>query len=131
MPAPARPSPLADINVTPLVDVLLVLLIIFMIVVPLAPLGLDVGLPPPADSARTGSGPSLVLTIEPHGLVLNRDPVPSLDALATRLDDVFATRRDRTLFVRADGVVPYGDVVAAMDVAKGAGANRIGIMKTP
>jgi biopolymer transport protein ExbD len=128
MSAQARPAALAEINVTPLVDVLLVLLIIFMLVVPLAPLGLDVGLPPAATSAESGPGPSLVLTIEPGGLALNREPVASLDALSGRLADLFATRGDRTLFVRADGVVPYGDVVAAMDVAKGAGADRIGIM---
>ena len=123
-----RDGPVADINVTPMADVMIVLLIIFMIVVPLAPLGLDVGLPPVADSVATELPDPLVLTIERGGLVLNGEPVASLDALRSRLADLFATRRDRTLFVRAEGVVPYGAVVAAMDVAKGAVAERIGIM---
>jgi biopolymer transport protein ExbD len=70
----------------------------------------------------------LVLTIEATGLTLNRQPLATVDDLGRRLTDLFAARRDRTLFVRADGVVPYGAVVAAMDVAKGAGAERIGII---
>ena len=130
MTAGSRPlSAVSEINVTPLVDVLLVLLIIFMVVVPLAPLGLDAALPPQSSGPRGPQPPMpLVITIEQAGLALNRQPVLTLQDLAARLTDAFAGRMDRTVFVRADGAVSYGAVVQVMDTAKGAGAQRIGIM---
>jgi biopolymer transport protein ExbD len=123
-----RAAALAEINVTPLVDILLVLLIIFMLVVPLAPRALDTSLPPTAPPAERDDPVPLVLAIDDSGLALNREPLGSLDALGERLADLFATCSDRTLFVRADGRVRYGVVVAALDTARGAGAERIGIM---
>jgi biopolymer transport protein ExbD len=121
-----RRGALADINVTPLVDVLLVLLIIFMVVAPVAPR--DLGASLPRESAAGGASAALVLEIAPGGLALNRVPVAGLDELDARLRDAFAARGDRTLFVRATGGLPYRTVVEALDVARGAGADRIGIM---
>jgi biopolymer transport protein ExbD len=121
----------ADINVTPLIDVLLVLLIIFILVAPVAPRALDASLP------RTPAGPvgptptGLVLDVRAEGIALNDTPVLTLDDLDRRMRAAFETRADRTLFVRAAGDVAYERVVAAIDVARGAGASRVGLADEP
>ena len=132
---PAHNEAVADINITPLIDVMLVLLIIFMVVTPLAQKGLDIALP--QASTQTTPQPQtqsnqVVLGIEdsPSGAVItvNKSPVSNMEELDQRLKDIFQTRSDKTMFVRADGKIPYGRVVDAMDVAKGAGVERIGII---
>jgi biopolymer transport protein ExbD len=132
---PAHNEAVADINITPLIDVMLVLLIIFMVVTPLAQKGLDIALP--QASTQTTPQPQttsnqVVLGIEdsPSGPVItvNKSPVSNMEELDQRLKDIFQTRSDKTMFVRADGKIPYGRVVDAMDVAKGAGVERIGII---
>jgi biopolymer transport protein TolR len=126
---------MASINITPLIDVMLVLLIIFMVISPPAR-SLDASLPQPSRQARQPTPvPDLLLTLEEipgTGSVirLNTTPVSSLEDLAARLNDAFQARSERTLFVKAGGEVPYGRVVEAMDVARGAGAERIGILST-
>jgi biopolymer transport protein ExbD len=126
----ASTGAMADINITPLIDVMLVLLIIFMVVTPLAQRGLDISLPqPPPPNQPEQKSPSnqIVLALEEGGITVNKAPV-SMEDLEGKLKDIFQARSDKTIFVRATGPVPYGRVVQAMDVAKGAGVERIGII---
>lgn len=118
----------ADINVTPLIDVLLVLLIIFIVVAPVAPRALDASL---SETRQTPVGPTpagLVLEVRADDFVLNSTHVLTLHDLDGRLRAAFETRREATLFVRPSGDISYARLVAALDVATGAGASRIGLM---
>ena len=115
----------AEPNVTPMIDVLMVLLVIFMVIVPTSRRAIDVQLPDP--HAPPSGAPAIVLEVGPGGaLALNRQPVAEA-ALGARLRAVYAGRPDRVLTVRGDGRARYASVVAAVDSARGAGVRVIGL----
>jgi biopolymer transport protein TolR len=121
---------LAEINIIPLVDVVLVLLLIFMLTAPMMYRGIDVNLPKAA-SRPTAVEERMVLTVtKDRTLYLNEKPV-SLATLETQLRDAFKGRTDKTLYLKADAGLAYGAVVETMDRVRRAGIERLGMVTEP
>jgi len=116
-----------EINVTPMIDVLLVLLIIFMMVIPMSRKAIDLQLPDPTpDNTPSGPPPSqIVLEVLPGNTYkINTQPVAKAD-LAKRLKEIYDPRPDKIIFIKGDPTVKYSDVISAMDIARGSGVKII------
>jgi biopolymer transport protein TolR len=122
---------MSDINVTPLVDVMLVLLIIFMVTAPMMVQGVDVALPQTTAEPLDSEEEHLVITIDGDNQVFINDLKVTVDFLQEKLTKVLATRSDRSVYLRADRNIPYGIVVRIMSEIKGAGVDRLGMVTQP
>ncbi len=124
-------GPKSDINMTPMIDVLLVLIIIFMVITPLTPHGLEALVPqppPPNQKPNLSDLRTVVIVLEKDGsLKINQDPVTE-DKLGERLAEIFKTRAERVVFVKGDPDLEFAPVARAIDIAHGAGIDKVGLM---
>ena len=117
-------------NVVPLCDILLVLLIIFMVITPVMQKGIDVKLPETQSEGEGGGGPSsgIVLTLESDRTIKINQDLIDRTLLESTLRDLYQTRTDKTIFIRADESLNYQDVLQIIDIAKGAGIEVLGVI---
>ena len=122
---------ISQINVTPLVDVMLVLLIIFMVTAPILQQGVSIDLPKVAAGPLTGEEEQLVVNVAKGGQVYLNDTAMTPEQLKEKLRAIVAARPDRQLYVRADQAVPYGQVMQVMGAVRDAGLIRVGLVTEP
>lgn len=124
-------GPKSDINMTPMIDVLLVLIIIFMVITPLTPKGLEALVPqppPPGQQANQSDQRTVVIVIDKnHKYSINQDPIDET-MLGSRLSEIFKTRAERVVFVKGDNDLEFMWVAKAIDIAHGAGIDKVGLM---
>ena len=124
-------GPKADINMTPMIDVLLVLIIIFMVITPLTPKGLEalVPQPPPPNAKPNQSDQRTVVIVidKDHHIMINSEGTDEAH-LGTRLEEIFKTRAERVVFVKGDPSLDFQYVAKAIDIAHGAGIDKVGLM---
>ena len=125
-----KKGPKSDINITPYIDILLVLLIIFMVITPVRQMDLDVKVPQDTgDSKPSAPDPSvIVVSVAENALIAINQETTDISALGPKLQEIYSARANKNMFISASPKLPYGDVVKVIDIAKGAGVGDIGLI---
>ncbi len=126
-----RRRAMSEINVTPFVDVMLVLLVIFMVTAPLIQQGIEIELPKTQAEGLKSKTEPLVVTVKKDGAVYLQSKVVKIEDLSVKLKSIFESRGDKEVFLRADSRVAYGIVAKALAILRHSGATRIGMVTEP
>lgn len=120
--------PMSEINVTPFVDVMLVLLVIFMVTAPLLTVGVEVNLPKTKANAMSGNDEPLTITVDVDGIIYLQETTVDLETLVPRLQSITGANPDARIFIRGDSGINYGRVMEVMGVINAAGYQKVGLV---